>query len=39
MKSTMKTTVVGSFPVPDWLKACPMEQALVQGRNLFGGGR
>jgi hypothetical protein len=23
------TTVVGSYPVPDWLVACPSEQALI----------
>ncbi|MEK9723696.1 MAG: hypothetical protein VW405_09475 [Rhodospirillaceae bacterium] len=25
----IKTTVVGSYPVPDWLVALPSEQALV----------
>ncbi|MEW6752864.1 MAG: hypothetical protein AB1505_18075 [Candidatus Latescibacterota bacterium] len=25
----MLTTVVGSYPVPDWLVALPSEQALV----------
>jgi 5-methyltetrahydropteroyltriglutamate--homocysteine methyltransferase len=28
MKSGIKTTVVGSYPVPDWLIASPSEQAL-----------
>ena len=28
MKPTIKTTVVGSYPVPDWLANCPSEQAL-----------
>ena len=27
--ATMKTTVVGSYPVPDWLQAHPNEPALV----------
>jgi 5-methyltetrahydropteroyltriglutamate--homocysteine methyltransferase len=25
----IQTTVVGSYPIPDWLAACPSEQALV----------
>ena len=25
----IKTTVVGSYPVPDWLRALPSQQALV----------
>jgi 5-methyltetrahydropteroyltriglutamate--homocysteine methyltransferase len=28
MNTPLKTTVVGSFPVPDWLKASPSEQTL-----------
>jgi 5-methyltetrahydropteroyltriglutamate--homocysteine methyltransferase len=27
--SSIKTTVVGSYPVPDWLVALPSEQALI----------
>lgn len=30
----MKTTVVGSYPVPDWLKAAPGEQALEDAMSL-----
>ena len=30
----MKTTVVGSYPVPDWLKAAPGEQALEDAMAL-----
>ena len=30
----MKTTVVGSYPVPDWLKAAPGEQALEDAIDL-----
>jgi 5-methyltetrahydropteroyltriglutamate--homocysteine methyltransferase len=29
VESRIKTTVVGSYPVPDWLAALPSEQALV----------
>jgi 5-methyltetrahydropteroyltriglutamate--homocysteine methyltransferase len=35
MKSPMiKTTVVGSYPVPDWLAAAPSEQALVDATRV-----
>lgn len=30
----MKTTVVGSYPVPDWLKAAPGEQALEDAMSI-----
>lgn len=30
----MKTTVVGSYPVPDWLKAAPGEQSLTDAMAL-----
>ncbi len=30
----IKTTVVGSYPVPDWLKALPSEQALVDATRV-----
>lgn len=33
----IQTTVVGSYPVPDWLAAAPSEQALAAGRDLFEG--
>jgi 5-methyltetrahydropteroyltriglutamate--homocysteine methyltransferase len=29
MTTNLKTTVVGSFPVPDWLKTSPSDQALT----------
>jgi 5-methyltetrahydropteroyltriglutamate--homocysteine methyltransferase len=33
----IKTTVIGSYPVPDWLTALPSEQALVDAtRVVFG---
>ena len=28
------TTVVGSYPVPDWLAAAPSEQALVDATRV-----
>ena len=28
------TTVVGSYPIPDWLAACPSEQALVDATRV-----
>ena len=28
-RARIQTTVVGSYPIPDWLAACPSEQALV----------
>ena len=28
---SIKTTVVGSYPLPDWLAALPSEQALADG--------
>lgn len=30
----IQTTVVGSYPVPDWLAACPSEQALVDATRV-----
>jgi 5-methyltetrahydropteroyltriglutamate--homocysteine methyltransferase len=30
----IKTTVVGSYPVPDWLAACPSEQALIDAMRV-----
>src|ERR1035438_6863870 len=30
----IKTTVVGSYPVPDWLAASPSEQALVDAMRV-----
>jgi len=30
----IKTTVVGSYPVPDWLKALPSEQALMDATRV-----
>ena len=30
----IKTTVVGSYPVPDWLVASPSEQALVDATRV-----
>ena len=33
----IKTTVVGSYPVPDWLVACPSEQALVDATRVVIG--
>jgi 5-methyltetrahydropteroyltriglutamate--homocysteine methyltransferase len=33
----IKTTVIGSYPVPDWLTALPSEQALIDAtRVVFG---
>ena len=32
----MRTTVVGSYPVPDWLKASPTEEALEDALPLVG---
>ena len=32
--TSIKTTVVGSYPVPDWLKAAPGEQALEDAMAL-----
>ena len=34
--SSVLTTVVGSYPVPDWLAHCPSEQALVDGERPDG---
>ncbi|HKC43134.1 MAG TPA: cobalamin-independent methionine synthase II family protein [Burkholderiales bacterium] len=31
----IKTTVVGSYPVPDWLAAAPSEQALVDATRVI----
>jgi len=33
----IKTTVVGSYPVPDWLAAAPSEQALVDATRVVIG--
>ena len=30
----IKTTVVGSYPVPDWLVALPSEQALIDATRV-----
>ena len=30
----IKTTVVGSYPVPDWLIAAPSEQALIDATRV-----
>jgi 5-methyltetrahydropteroyltriglutamate--homocysteine methyltransferase len=30
----IKTTVVGSYPVPDWLRALPSEQALIDATRV-----
>ena len=36
MKNEIKTTTVGSYPVPDWLQAMPSEQALIDAtRTIF----
>ncbi|HEX6980619.1 MAG TPA: hypothetical protein VF342_15120 [Alphaproteobacteria bacterium] len=29
------TTVVGSYPVPDWLVALPSEQALIDATSFY----
>src|SRR5687767_4426681 len=34
MKQTIRTTVVGSYPVPDWLAAMPSQQALVDATRV-----
>lgn len=34
MSHTIKTTVVGSYPIPDWLAAFPSEQALVDATSV-----
>jgi 5-methyltetrahydropteroyltriglutamate--homocysteine methyltransferase len=33
-RTRIKTTVVGSYPVPDWLTALPSEQALVDATRV-----
>src|SRR5688500_10537100 len=33
-KSRIKTTLVGSYPVPDWLTALPSEQALIDATRV-----
>jgi 5-methyltetrahydropteroyltriglutamate--homocysteine methyltransferase len=33
-KPRIETTVVGSYPVPDWLTALPSEQALVDATRV-----
>ena len=33
-RARIQTTVVGSYPVPDWLAACPSEQALVDATRV-----
>ena len=30
----IKTTVVGSYPVPDWLAAAPSEQGLIDATRV-----
>ena len=30
----IRTTVVGSYPVPDWLPALPSQQALVDATRV-----
>jgi 5-methyltetrahydropteroyltriglutamate--homocysteine methyltransferase len=32
--ATIQTTVVGSYPVPDWLIQCPSQQALVDATRV-----
>ena len=32
--SRIKTTVVGSYPVPDWLAALPSEQAVIDATRV-----
>lgn len=34
MEPRIKTTVVGSYPVPDWLAALPSEQALIDATSV-----
>lgn len=34
MKPRIQTTVVGSYPVPDWLPALPSEQALIDATRV-----
>ena len=34
MTPHIKTTVVGSYPVPDWLVALPSEQALLDATSV-----
>jgi len=34
LAAMIKTTVVGSYPVPDWLAALPSEQALVDATSV-----
>jgi 5-methyltetrahydropteroyltriglutamate--homocysteine methyltransferase len=34
MQPRIKTTVVGSYPVPDWLAALPSEQALIDATRV-----
>jgi 5-methyltetrahydropteroyltriglutamate--homocysteine methyltransferase len=33
-RARIQTTVVGSYPIPDWLAACPSEQALVDATRV-----
>ena len=33
-QSGIRTTVVGSYPIPDWLAACPSEQALLDATRV-----
>ena len=35
----IKTTVVGSYPFPDWLGALPSEQAVIEGLDHLMKGR
>jgi 5-methyltetrahydropteroyltriglutamate--homocysteine methyltransferase len=32
--SRIKTTVVGSYPMPDWLQALPSEQAVTDATRV-----
>jgi 5-methyltetrahydropteroyltriglutamate--homocysteine methyltransferase len=35
VSARIKTTVVGSYPLPDWLAAAPSEQALEDAMRGF----
>ena len=30
----MKTTVIGSYPIPEWLKSCPNEETLIDATTV-----
>ena len=34
MSSTIKTTTVGSYPVPEWLQALPSEQGVIDATRV-----